>query len=525
MNAARPVLHFGEQQDYTSPLPFHPPERYPELDHLGPETDPSNGTFAGVRRMLLAAGYDAARRGTPQWSPLSDLAPRGGKVVLKPNFVRHYNETHGEPVDAVVTHLAVLRPLVDYAWKAVGREGQVILADAPQYDCEVEVLLEKLRMADFLRFYNEERGLALAFRDLRVEFGRHAHGIQTEKRKLAGDPEGYVAVDLGDASEFAGMPDREIQLIRGADYDEEVTIRHHSGGRNEYLVSRTVLGADLVVNVPKIKTHKKAGITLSMKNLIGINGDKNWLPHYRLGFQNQGGDEFPRPDLYSRARLVGSEWARKLLKRGVGAALFRRLRSLENAAGLDERTRAGNWHGNDTIWRTCIDLNRVLYHADAEGRLGTPRRRVLNVYDGVVAGEGPRPHGPRPAPPGPPGPLRGWGSGGLRPDLDHGLRLAQDPGSPGGLSRGGRLADHGLPGGPGRAAGPLDRRGGRAGAPLLRDRPEPPLPRPPGLGGRDRARSPARGGLSETDTRVPSRALTKMARRPDARSAETACAN
>src|SRR4030095_1646955 len=79
----------------------------------------------------------------------------------------------------------------------------------------------------------------------------------------AGDPEGYEPVDLGDASEFARMEPRDVALLRGADYDEEVTIHHHSAGRNEYLVARTVLTADLVINVPKIKTHKKTGVTLS----------------------------------------------------------------------------------------------------------------------------------------------------------------------------------------------------------------------------------------------------------------------
>ena len=291
-------------------------------------------------------------------------------MVLKPNFV------------AVVTHLSVLRPLVDYAWKAVGPEGQVIIADAPQYDCEIEILLERIGMADFLAHFNDDLGIPLEFRDLRVEFGRHDRGIQTEKRRLAGDPEGYAAVDLGGSSEFDQMDPKQIRLIRGADYDEEATIAHHSGGKNEYLVSRTVLAADLLINVPKIKTHKKAGVTLSMKNLIGINGDKNWLPHYRLGFQSQGGDEFPQPDLYSRLRLVGSEWARQLLKRGVGSALFRRLRSLEDRSGLGDRTRAGNWHGNDTIWRTCLDLNKILYHANAEGEIGGRTRSILHVYDG-----------------------------------------------------------------------------------------------------------------------------------------------
>jgi hypothetical protein len=194
------------------------------------------------------------------------------------------------------------------------------------------------------------------------------------------------------------MDDQELGLLRGADYDEAITIAHHSGGRNAYLVSRTVLEADLVVNVAKVKTHKKSGVTLSMKNLIGINGDKNWLPHYRAGFPSGGGDEFPYSDAYSKLRRVGADIARGLLKRGIGGPVLRRLRAAENAAGLGERARNGNWWGNDTIWRTAIDLNKILYLGDRQGTLGRPSRRVLNVYDGIVAGEGDGPMAPDPRP-------------------------------------------------------------------------------------------------------------------------------
>lgn len=376
--------------------PWNPPARFPELEFLPEACDEANAVYAGVRDLLAGLGYDAARRGTPAWSPLSDLVRPGGTVVLKPNYVRHYHE-RGGPFEAVVTHSAVLRPLLDYAWKAVGPEGRVIVADAPQYDCDVDALLAATELPALLDWHAGATGRRSAWRDLRVHFGRHERGVVVERRELAGDPEGYEAVDLGDASEFAGMPRRELALLRGADYDEEVTIRHHSGGRNEYKVARTVLGADLVINVPKVKTHKKTGVTLSMKNLIGINGDKNWLPHYRAGFAAGGGDEFPAPDLYARLRRAGGEVARRMLKRGVGGPLLKRLRRLEDASGLGERARNGNWFGNDTIWRTTIDLNKVLYCGDRSGRLGgAPARRVLNVYDGVVAGEGEGPMAPTP---------------------------------------------------------------------------------------------------------------------------------
>lgn len=392
----RPVIHFTGQCGYDQPPPFHPAEVYPELGARAAETAPDNAIYAGVRTLLRHLGYDAKNYGTPEWSPLSDLVSPGGVVVLKPNFVLHYNEDPSESIDSVCTHPAILRPLIDYAQKAVGPAGRVIVADAPQYDCDIEVLLRANGLPELLSWYQDTQGIRVEFRDLRKHFGRHDNGVVLERRELAGDPEGYEVVDLADASEFAAMGTPKLRLLCGADYDEEATRVHHSSGRNEYLVSRSVLGADLVINCPKLKTHKKSGVTLSMKNLIGINGDKNWLPHYRSGFTQGGGDEFPAPDPYSRIRRIGAKLARRMMMKGIGGSVFRRARSLENATGLGDRARNGNWHGNDTIWRTCLDLNKILYCGDAAGALGGERaRRVLNIYDGIIAGDGRGPMGPR----------------------------------------------------------------------------------------------------------------------------------
>lgn len=41
-------------------------------------------------------------------------------------------------------------------------------------------------------------------------------------------------------------------------------------GRSEFYVAKTVLAADLIVSLPKMKTHHWAGATLSMKNFFGL---------------------------------------------------------------------------------------------------------------------------------------------------------------------------------------------------------------------------------------------------------------
>ena len=172
-------------------------------------------------------------------------------------------------------------------------------------------------------------------------------------------------------------------------------------GRNEYLLSETVLSADLVVNLPKLKTHKKTGVTLALKNLVGINGDKNLLPHHCVGSPGHGGDEFPGGAALDHLRSTATEVARALLSRGIGTRLVRWVRRAENAARGDAFIRSGNWHGNQTTWRMCLDLNRCLYYSDAQGshfEAPTPVRTVLTLLDGVVAGEGEGPLAPRDVP-------------------------------------------------------------------------------------------------------------------------------
>jgi hypothetical protein len=57
----------------------------------------------------------------------------------------------------------------------------------------------------------------------------------------------------------------------------------------------------------------------------------------------------------------------------------------------------GSWAGNCTLWRTILDLNRLLLCADRDGVVhDAPVRRYLTIVDGIVAGEGEGPLGATP---------------------------------------------------------------------------------------------------------------------------------
>jgi uncharacterized protein (DUF362 family) len=378
--------------------PWPPGVSYPELARLAIRagTAPNRG-YAAVRAALAALGLDAGRHGSAGWNPLGKLVCPGGRVVLKPNFIRHWNprEGHGGSIDSVITHGSIVRAVADYAFLAVGSSGRVIVAEAPQQDCS---FAEIRRLTGLDRMVEDfaARGLVLEVVDLRREEVRFADGVIVERKSLPGDPEGYRAVDLGDASFFCGAG-LDPRGFRGADYDPTPTVTHHTGGRHAYLLSETVLRAELLVNLPKLKTHKKTGVTLALKNLVGINGDKNWLPHHTVGAPEDGGDEYPQRRFPDGLRSRAVEWARPWLRRGAATGLFRAARRLERAVRGDDFVRSGNWHGNQTTWRMSCDLNRCVLYSDREGlHLDSPRpvRTVLTILDGIIAGEGEGPLAP-----------------------------------------------------------------------------------------------------------------------------------
>jgi uncharacterized protein (DUF362 family) len=382
--------------------PWAPGKNYPEIVRLlgdGSRDGPFNEVYGAVRSALHGLGLDTRNFGNADWNPLGEWVSPGNRIVLKPNFIRHWNpadDGRGGTIESVITHGSVLRAVADYAMIAAGPEGSVVVAEAAQMDCDFAQIREIVGLDEIVREYADTLGRKLEVIDLRREAVVFKDGIINERCALPGDPLGYRAVDLGDESFFTGSgldPNR----FRGADYDPGPTAEHHSGGRNAYLLSETVLSADFIVNLPKLKTHKKTGVTLALKNLVGINGDKNWLPHHSLGSVDQGGDEFPKGRLIDRLRSRATEVARPFLARGRGLGLFKMVRRVESATRGDAFIRSGNWHGNRTTWRMCCDLNRCLYYSDRSGLhldAPAPVRTVLTIMDGVVAGEGEGPLAP-----------------------------------------------------------------------------------------------------------------------------------
>jgi uncharacterized protein (DUF362 family) len=375
---------------YPMHAPFAPPERYPELRYEG-ETDPENAVYASVRELFLMMGFDAERYGTADWNPLGWLVKPGETVFLKPNMIAHRHRLRDE-WDYVITHGSVIRAVADYVVIALRREGRLIIGDAPQTDSLWDGLVERMGLTEIKAHY-DALGVPMELLDLRDEHHVDQDGIYVATQHLPGDPRGGVAVDLARDSMFTEL-DGQGKQYYGAYYDVNETNEHQRDGRHEYFVSRSPVTADVFINVPKLKTHKKCGLTVNLKSLVGINANKNWLPHYIFGAPENGGDQFDVLTLKTRLENAIVRPAKQLLLKQVGPfqALARRTKRIgyDVFGDTEAVVRSGNWHGNDTVWRMSLDLNRILMYADGEGamREDGPMKRYFSVVDGIAGMEG-----------------------------------------------------------------------------------------------------------------------------------------
>ncbi len=403
-------------KEYPSLLPFDPDQFYPEFASF-PYTvilGPANRVYAGVREAFRLLGLDKEKYGTAAWNPLGDLIKPGNKVVVKPNFALDFHRG-GETVFSIITHPSVLRPILDYAQLALKGKGGLMIGDAPVTDANWDNLVKVSGVGEMLESLNRIYPIPVALRDWRkvVVKGYDQNNLFLYRTIQEYGAKRSVVVNLGRRSAFFGLPRETEKLYYGADFDRRVPQSHHRGEVQEYSVAADVLEADVVISVPKLKTHKSAGVTLNVKNAVGINTDKNFLPHYRIGEPRDGGDEYPNTEgnwLRFKGKLARIFIDISLGRLGrVCASPLNRILSLYRRRALGEcsadrtqdtadlvyerllgrKIRCGHWWGNDTLWRVGADLNRILIYAGKDGMAkDRPQRAYLSVMDAIIGGEG-----------------------------------------------------------------------------------------------------------------------------------------
>jgi uncharacterized protein (DUF362 family) len=406
MNEKRVFVLKTEVAAYPNP-PFHPSEHFPELDIKA--IDKGNRIYGLVRETLYGLGMDHDNFGTPLWNPFKELTKPGDKVVLKPNLVFDAHGGGRQGVEAMITHASLLRPVIDYILKASQGKVRITICDAPIQSASWDKLIKQNHYQALVDYF-KSKGINIELLDLRKlqSFCNNYGGIE-KAIELSGDPRGNCIVDLGKQSCFTPIAS-DSKKLEITNYPPGTVSQHHDNTKNEYLISRTVLEADVFINIPKIKTHKKAGVTLSLKNVIGIIADKSWIAHHRRGSIYNGGDEFDTLPLLYRFRqsliyhlrdykfgvILLSYFftpAKKLLSQLKKLFKKESHRTTHNAMSQLQTNKSiiiteGSWYRNDTLWRTIIDLNRCLFYADSNGLLHEEKqRRYFTLLDGIVGME------------------------------------------------------------------------------------------------------------------------------------------
>jgi len=360
----------------------------------------------GYRNSSVEAQADAERAITQAaeslgWSdqqhgPFGKVIPNGARVVVKPNLVMHQNEGPWG-IEPLITHASLIQATVAAVLQSTASE--VLVGDAPVQGCHFDELLGVTGLDEWAVKLMSTEARFRGVRDFRRTTCEFVNGVRLASENLVAEDR-FLLFDLGSESLLEPVTDEE-HSFRVTCYDPRLLAKTHSPRRHQYLVAREVIDADVIINVPKLKTHKKAGITCALKNLIGINGNKEYLPHHRIGGSKTGGDCYPGVNPIKRAleysldrQNMASSFATARLW-GEFATNLNRISSL----GGDRLGVEGSWSGNDTVWRTGLDLNRVLLYGRSDGSLDDAlQRRVIHLVDAVVAGQGDGPLCPKPLP-------------------------------------------------------------------------------------------------------------------------------
>lgn len=423
---------YNQSALYPSTSPFDASERYPELSSNFIAAE-KNNIYDMVRQALIDLKMDLANLTTEFWSPFCELVNPGDTVVIKPNLV--LNTCDPDIQSCTTTHPSLIRPLIDYCWKALKGQGRIIVGDCPGAEADFDEIVTRTGLADMIN-QMQERGVAVELKDFRAVRVVTENGIWVREQHNTREVGKGKIVDLGTESLFANNQYTRAKF-HGAGYDIKATNRYHHGAVHQYCVSKDILCADVVISVPKFKSHRKAGVTCCLKNLVGINADKNYLPHFIMGSKNMGGDEMPEIPGNRVLLMRCYNWLREyVLARGwkvlgkPAAALLRYFHNNKKATVADVTTTAkysakeilekqskdvdlahsiharisrqsvaaGAWPGNQTICRMILDLNRIFMCCGKDGILrDVTDRKIFYIADAVEIGMGNGPTHPMPA--------------------------------------------------------------------------------------------------------------------------------
>ena len=332
---------------------------------------------------------------------ISTIIHPGETVLIKPNWVHELNflvrfdkKIMENPNDCFITNWNVVKAVIKLISEVDNLN--IVILECPLQSCSIEKIITEEKLEE-LRLINQSNTITfIDGRRTKYIFGSKEPTILHECR----DADRYIDFDL--KKESTHYPyERYVSRFRVTDYPPDEMGRFHSKGHHVYRIAREVIEADCIINIPKIKTHMKAGMTAAMKNFVGVVGNKECLPHHTKGSPVFGGDCYGDVSVLKSIAETTMDIANSYMTRNEKRYYYTRKCALlllyfRAVFGLDNDI-GGSWYGNDTICRTIVDLNRIVYYGGKDKRMHKlPQRRVLSIVDGIVSGMGEGPMKPVP---------------------------------------------------------------------------------------------------------------------------------
>lgn len=310
-------------------------------------------------------------------------------VLLKPNLVLHPSKD--SDLYCLTTHfnfiLAVLEIVLEKSPK------KVIIGDAPIQGCRWDKLVD-LNFIQKVEQYSNQYSIPIIIKDFRRTVSNLSDNQISKGLHPLSD---YIIFDLAKKS-FLEPISSTKPIFRVTNYDPDKLANSHSIGMHKYCITKELFESDIVISIPKVKTHQKAGITCALKNLVGINGDKDFLPHHRVGGSGFGGDCYPGKNYLRRL----SEYFLDQANRNIGNPKYYYWLFLSKVFWkINKKTSkhhlAAGWYGNDTTWRMVLDINTIAKYGRLDGTLSEkPQREIYSLCDCVIGGQGDGPLHPEP---------------------------------------------------------------------------------------------------------------------------------
>jgi uncharacterized protein (DUF362 family) len=332
---------------------------------------------------------------------LLDVIKPSSKILIKPNYVHHsnllvYHDKMNIPFanECFITQPAVIKSLIKLL--SYTNPRQIIIGDAPIQHCNFDDIVSEEYKREITKIANCD---FIDFRRTIFSQGK-INGIKVNNE--LGSLTDYLDFDLKGDSLLEEII-KYYKNFRVTDYPPQKMLEFHQPQKHIYRIHRAAIDADYIFTLPKLKTHIKAGITGALKSFIGVIGNKECLPHHRLGFPAIGGDCYKENSLSKLLIEVIKDKANSFLHNDISHYekwnyIVYKLLDLHIRFGGDKEI-SGSWSGNDTLWRTILDINRIITYGCSDGTMSdVPQRIVFSLVDAVISGQGQGPMRPEPLP-------------------------------------------------------------------------------------------------------------------------------